>query len=812
MTVKNTFNIVAMMKNMIFVFLLILLPNLSEAQVSTFDCSNGQCVLSCGPLNPSCTGTVFSVNPTPIACAANSYNCVNGEFYSSVSSSGRNLEAVNITSDLVLKPQNIKIALENGIAPGQNVTVNLNAKSPQWANAASFILLTDNINQASINVSGYSGKKGKDASEICADKIKNGDYGAGVQSFFNTRRSSDNSIDVNRCDLQDLNYMQQFSFSCDDPAFSEVNVTNPVVNVQRIQSKARCSAVGSYNDCVQKKVRVNCNYQLWSTIKNRVLTADDAMNQSWVGTSTSTGGTNASLYTGTGDYLALGSTVSYQLCASGTYSQCVQTSQYSQSLYAGSANICGSGNVPFSSNAYFGMSTENQTECNVVQQTGAGPNYTISYYKQINNINQVKRTFFPLTKTGFQVGPYDESFFINESNRLGGTAAFCQQYGLSSAIATNPTSWLGGAPGYPASQTAVQLCAITVPPPPSCTMFCFGSTTYRPCDTHGGTPTSFYAYHDNAGIPFEATAGSTNPNWQTESNAQHGLTCVGSGSTQVCRAAIWKATSGSSSTYTNEQAIGMGCFSPPVPPAMVGSYINVTQPNCNSPNTWTSGPVPSIDNWSRLQTATFEACPSGYAVDKTNYITLIQYANDQSLCSQVTDPLDPNNRATWQYTGMAQEVSFGTETVSCGIGSCAVNSSVSDLDRNIDVITSGSGEDGTEQGRGLMFVYDIKQLTQNALAGAAGSKGASDLTINPQVRICAKIDDATAGINTDQAKNPFVSFRRYNWQSIRANSGGNNGVPPRQNGKKIEVFKKLDPATRYLLEKCLDSNSSSCGG
>lgn len=810
MTVKNTFINIAMMKTMMVLFLLIF-SNMSFAQVTTFDCSNGQCVLSCGPLNPTCTGTVFSVNPSPISCASNSYNCVNGEFYSSVSSSGRSTEALNITSDLVLKPQNIKIAVENGIAPGQNLTVNLNAKNPQWSNAASFILLADNINQASINISGYNGKKGRDASEICGDKIKNGDYGSGVQSFYNTRRSSDPQIDVNRCDLQDLNYMQQFSFSCDDPAFSEVNVTNPVVNVQRIKSKARCSAVGSYNDCVQKKVRVNCNYQLWSTVKNRAFTVDDAANQSWVGTYTypSTG------YTNTGDYISLGSSTSYALCASGTYDSCTTTSTYGQSLYPSSANICGSGQVPFSSSAYYGMSTENRSACNVVQQTGTYPSLTLNYYKQITTNNQIKRTLFPLARTGTQIGPYDESFFINESNRLGGTAGFCQQYGFSSAVATNPSAWLGGTPGYPVSQTASQICSYYTPPV-SCSpfdFFCFGTTTYKSCDSApGGSPISAYAYYDNAGIPFESTASATNANWQSDTTAQHGLTCLGSGASQVCRAAIWKATTGSASTYTVEQAIGMGCFSPPVAPATVGSYLNLTQPNCNSPNTWMSGPVPSSDNWNRLQTATFEACPSGYTVDKTNYVTLIQYADDQSLCSQVTDPLDPNRRAFWQYTGMAQEVSFGTETVSCGIGACAVNSSVSDLDRNIDVITPGSGEDGTEQGRGLMFVYDIKQLTQNALAGSAGTKGSPDLSINPQVRICAKIDDATAGINTEQAKNPFVSFRRYNWQSIKANNAGNNGVPPRQNGKKVEVFKKLDPATRYLLEKCLDSNSSSCGG
>lgn len=779
-----------------FLFLFLFLSKPAFAEVTNIDCSNGQCVLSCGSLNPTCTGSTFTVDPTTRNCAG--YDCVVGDIFSTISSTGQNSNPVNISTDLILKPQNVKISIQNGTAPGQDLTVNLNAKNPSFDYAASFTLFSDNLNQVSINLNGYSGKNGKDASEICADKIKNGDYGSGVQSFFNTRRASDPAINQNKCDLQDLNYMQQFSFTCDDPAFSEVSVSNPTVSVQRVKSKARCMAVGSYSDCVQRKVRVNCNFELFSTIKNRKFIEDDFANQSWIGTYD---GGYLSPYSGTGEYTVLSQSTTYNLCASGQLTTCAGGT----TLYPGSSNsYCSGYNGNISS--YYALDTltaSQKLECNVVSidpQTN-----TVSYFKQTTIANSLKRSYVPLVRSGTQLGPYDEAFFNAESNRLGGIGGFCQQYGLPNAVAQNPSAWYAGVPGYPQSQTVKRICYVPTPPPINCYDpygGCFGGYKLVSC----GYPNSYpygnlYAYYDNAGIPWESTAQVNNVNWQSDTNAQHGIAMING----YARAAIWKGSpTGSSYTYTTEQAQDLGCFSPPVAPATQGSYINFTQTNCLSPNTWTTGPVPYVDNWNRYKSNTFEGCQSGYTTAQTNYITLIQYSNSATQCSNSTDPLDPNNRAVWQYTGMAQESAFGTESVSCSIGSCATNSSVSDLDRNIDVITPGSGDNGTEQGRGLIFTYDIKNLSQTALPGTAGLKGSPDLTINPQVRICAKIDDATAGINTPQAKNPFVSFRRYNWQSVKANNAGNNGVPPRQNGKKIEVFKKIDPGALYLLEKALN--------
>ena len=661
-----------------FLFLLLFLSKPAFAEVTNIDCSNGQCVLSCGSLNPTCTGSTFTVDPTTRNCSG--YDCVVGDIFSTISSTGQNTNPVNISTDLVLKPQNVKISIQNGIAPGQDLTVNLNAKNASFDYAASFTLFSDNLNQVSINLNGYSGKNGKDASEICADKIKNGDYGSGVQSFFNTRRASDPAINQNKCDLQDLNYMQQFSFTCDDPAFSEVSVSNPTVSVQRVKSKARCSAVGSYSDCVQKKVRVNCNYQLWSTLKNRPYANVDIQYQSWYGSSNT-----SSAYPNEGEYITLSSSQSYELCASGNFDNCHNSSSPTYSMYPGSPNACGYyGGTPYSYSAYNNMSPTNQAACTYVQQSGGSGIYqgTVNFYKLVSGTNREKRTYVGLNRSGVQLGPFEEAFVTNESNRLGGIGGFCQQYGFSAAVNSDPAGFLGGIGGYPNPKIARIKCIPAHYETTFCYYGCSGSSSYYVAEYC--SPSLGYEYYDIGGIPWEYTGSATNANWQSDSNAQHSVPCQGA----YCRSAIWKASSGSAVSYT--------------------------------PEVYATAGDTDLNHWQTLQTNTFETCPNDYTLVKNNYITLIQYANSATQCSSSTDPLDPNNRAVWQYTGMAQESAFGTESVSCSIGSCATNSSVSDLDRNIDVITPGSGDNGTEQGRGLIFTYDIKHLSQTALPGTAG--------------------------------------------------------------------------------------------
>lgn len=768
----------------------------AKADVTNFDCSNGQCVMSCGASDPSCLNSAFSVNPTPPNCSG--YNCPTGQQYSSIVGNPLifNANTVNLTSDPLFMSQNIKMTVQNGNFPGQSMTVNLNAKNGS-TNAASALIIGDNFDQVNINLSGYSGQKGKDASEVCAQKIQNGDYGSGVQTFFNNRRSSNPALSATRCDFEDLNYMQQFSFTCDDPAYNEISASNPTVTVSKVRERARCSAVGSYSTCVKRKAMVNCNFKLWSTIKNRWLSANDIVGNAWVG------------YPSAGQFVDTGScSTSYEYCSTATGS----TSGFPATLGCTSGNShpaspgnpCTAGNAlgiqdvctpnMFGTSCTYGFpNASSGGTCNYAKMTSlGGTNWQVEYFKRIDNCERNRRTLVPLERNNTNIGPYDESFINSESNRLGGLVGFCQAYG--GLPATTNQAWFGG---------------IINPPSTSSVTYNNGSFNVT-------------ANFESSGIPYESAIQINNLNWQAETNAQHSIPGVLNYSVSYqCMKTCQLVTTcnndffnpscstnwnGAGCTANGQTFVGTCSETGPAYRASIWkANASLSTQSFTSPGLDSSGVnlAPGSD-WLLMQTNTFEACPSDYSLLKNNYVNLIQYANDASSCSSVTDPLDPNRLATWQYTGMAQETSFGTQNVSCSIGTCAVNSSVSDLSRNVDVITPGSGENGTEQGRGLVFAYDIKSLNSSvANAGSAGSKGSSDVSITPQVRICAKIDDATAGINTDQAKNPFVSFRRYSWQAVRSNNGGNEGNPPQQTGKKVEIFKKLDPAMRYFLDKNL---------
>lgn len=670
------------------------------------------------------------------------YNCPLGESMSVVKVRGLLDLDFNVLTTSTGRPQNFGFVINAGAYPGKNGNISLAAQT-QGYNSANVILIGDNFNNLNINLDGYNGKKGKDASEICADKIKSGIYGTALQSYFNNRRST-TAADPNRCDADDLNYIQTFNFTCDDPAYQEVATNNPIVQVSQIKKLARCNAVASYNLCVKRKVNVTCNYRLWSTFRQKFIT--DGENFS-----------GNSYYNGP---------VSYRQ----EIQSCGQV-QYNCNCYYSSGGFFGGGYVcettatgPNSSNS---NNTFDYKQCSYYSNGSQIPSCSGSTSYSINQelfyLATVQVTpkipGMPITKSR-SVGPFEEEFVNSEVRRLGNLDKFCDVYGQLPP--KNNAEYWAGASGAPA-----------------------------PSNNSNGSQAN--------GIPLEIMGSvsgfsATEPygavfNWKDDTRQNGGYEPI------VSRTSTYTSNGsgfGGTTTYhyTTRSAYWKG----------QGSTSALTAPGLNADGvTLANGSI-----WETRQTNTFENCPAGWSNLKNIFINLVQFTNKENTsCSGISDPLDPNNRAFWQYTGITQEPTFGTETVSCGIGSCAVNSTVSELARSLDVISPASGESGTEQGRGLLFVYDIKNINGRALPGGSGAVGTPDININPQERICVKIDDANAGINTEQAKNPFVSFRRYQWRAIRSIDAGNPGTPPRNTGKEIEVFKKIDPAARFLLDKSL---------
>lgn len=756
------------MVNTLFLFIILMFSSLSFGQTNLdIDCSNNQCISpqlvtalnTCQTIinksqceakvsgnlcqwiddaNPN--GGYCTSLPQPKICSG--YNCPPGETMSVIKMRGLLDLDLNILNNSG-KPQNLGLIISNGEFPGKNANIAINGQN-QTANGANVIMIGDNFNNLNVNLDGYNGQRGKHASEICADKIKAGDYGSVLQSYFNNRRAT-TSADPNRCDADDLNYMQTFNFTCDDPTFQEIPTNNPVVQVSQVKKLARCNAVASYSYCVKRKVVVSCNFRLWSSFRQQWI-MDGSFLESpsfYKGPqSCSDGFQSCGMVYGncssSGFFPNVTYTPSYVYPVSGSYGN--TTFNFNQCIYrAGGAGICGSSSSFNNIEGFY-----KTTVCTSSQVAG-----------------------MPLTR-GTSVGPFEEDFFNNEVNRLGGVDRFCDAYGQIPGKGNQ--AWWSGVPGAPGPAMG-NIGGQSV------------ETTGIPWEFMAESPPSKSAPAEPVGAILAwknetASFGGYNP--PTTNYVYSSTTSNSGGYSSTQNVYRWKTRSSYWKGY--------------------GSSVTYTSPGLN-PDGLTLAPG---SNWEVRQTNTFENCPGGWTNLKNVFINLVQYTNKENVsCSGITDPLDPNNRAFWQYTGISQEPTFGTEFVSCGIGSCAVNSTVSELSRSLDNISPGSGESGTEQGRGLLFVYDIKTLNARALPGGSGTVGNTDVVINPQTRICVKIDDANAGINTEQAKNPFVSFRRYQWQALKSTSGGNPGTPPRNTGKEVEVFKKIDPAARYLLDKSL---------
>ena len=236
---------------------------------------------------------------------------------------------------------------------------------------------------------------------------------------------------------------------------------------------------------------------------------------------------------------------------------------------------------------------------------------------------------------------------------------------------------------------------------------------------------------------------------------------------------------------------------------------------CNSSATTSpigSDPGDPNDNgfWSALKTVTVNyvaydrVSTDDVSQPKCSPNNLVTFSGGSIITSYPALALDPLKHATWFYTGQTQEPDFGTQVIQCELGSCPVSSSVSEVNKSIDTISPGSGESGTTNGGGHILVYSAESIKLENKMGIAGPGGRNDLPNNSSTRVCSKIRDSDSdGISSDYARNPYVSFNRYNWTSIKTNSSGNPGFQPVSSGKSISVWKKLDTSSRQVIKDIL---------
>lgn len=140
-------------------------------------------------------------------------------------------------------------------------------------NGRTFVLIGDYFNGLNIDVSGYNGKKGTNASELCATKIQLGLLGNDVFNFFNNRRANNQALSSTKCDSIDAIYAQQSTYSCDSgfTLLSSTNIQDPSVNVTVYKRGMKCTATAPQKTCsTQDKTTLHCawsaNCAQWSCV------------------------------------------------------------------------------------------------------------------------------------------------------------------------------------------------------------------------------------------------------------------------------------------------------------------------------------------------------------------------------------------------------------------------------------------------------------------------------------------------------------------------------------------------------------------
>lgn len=154
-------------------------------------------------------------------------------------------------------PRNLVLTLNNNTDYIHNINVDFKSKKPE-KNASNFILIGDLFNEININLDGYDGQSGEDASVICARRFMNGIYGNSARDFFVNRRDNDQQLTLDRCDDQDVAFLHNSKFSCKENNFE--NVLFPRVNVERVRYQQKCLGTTVRYKCLQRTVQFRCEW------------------------------------------------------------------------------------------------------------------------------------------------------------------------------------------------------------------------------------------------------------------------------------------------------------------------------------------------------------------------------------------------------------------------------------------------------------------------------------------------------------------------------------------------------------------------
>jgi len=644
-----------------------------------------------------------------------------------------------------IKP--LRMSLSNGEFPGKSISVDLSSNL-DLKDAGNIIVFADNIDTLDIKLNGYNGTNGLSASQICANRILANQYGNDVRlRFLQRRASADNGLSNDRCTQIDVDDIKSNKFSCNDPSYSSLDPNDLKINVTRIRKVARCQAIVPQNVCYQKSYTFSCNYRVYiKSINNYYETLiPNIMN---------------------------------------TYCNCPDegnsSTQCHPSRRANSVNSYG-GNGSFYNYNFFRKDGEvHPVYTGITKQvTQQELQQLLIQNKDMFGICKMYAENDPSLiwiRTGratinMRMSGYEKEYNLGQYTNCGDRHRNYHQAGNNGDFDwvysghTNPTETL---PGRDSSLQRLS----------------------------GGTP-FIPSPNGNEALIQRNAAG-----WQLEIMPAFYPTCNPFFSFITTETSNIVKSLYDPNQFNNQSSY---CINPSNP-----SNCSINPPYCDNPS--------SSVNCRKVSVC--EQINKKHCLDPRNSTNCFQppfcddplnpnncSVNPISKSCDTADPLnsfcekDPNNLGQYQFIGNEADPFKNTESFDCFSNNCSIKYKSVEQRSDFDVISPTNGQNGTQPGQGLFFVYDIRSVIQKSIPGQAGSGGQSDLTSDSQERFCANKRDFTTDPNTKFENDPEVTFRKIIWRSFDVRAGGQPGQAPPFTDKKVEVFKKLDPATRYLLKK-----------
>lgn len=662
--------------------------------------------------------------------------------------------------------RDVRMSLNNGGYPGNNLTINLSS-SVSGRSSGNVMVFADNIDAFNISLNGYSGKAGKDASELCATKVLGGQYGEATKSRFLARRAGANPPAADRCTAQDLSDIATNSFSCNDPTYKALDPQGePAFNspVTRVRQVSLCTAVIPQKQCYQKTYDLTCRYT--------------------VGIKLPSGAPGPNTIYGPSDR---SNSVAYAIKEDTTF-------------------------VQFNSWLNNRICECKQGDCSVPGINSENPGHSYNYFKRDGAVAPLNYTY---TR---RISQEEFDKRLAQYNSIDGVCqSFTNNTGLDpelQEIKTNKYSaqisqqgndhvWRGTLKGW-ACPSSHFLTYHTTGADGNLSWIATGFD--QPVETSPGLTESKLALVDGGEFLIRADSNGasrqTNPNgWKFDvmpafAQCNDHFTEVGKVENNIGKSVYDPDTYSEKSFYCKDPTSDVNC--------------SLNKPYCDDP----SSP---------------ENCNQVNACEKVNRKLCVNVL-DRSNCTQppfCDDPLnpencspepfakscndndfyshcdsDPNNLASYVMTGSeADPDKTNLETLNCTPSTCPVQHKSVESTGFIDTLTPTNGENGTFQGRGLVFVYDIRSVNASALPGQAGRGGRIDLSNATEIRYCSSVRDAISDPTGTFQDTPEVVFKKVFWKPFDIKQGGQPGEYPSYSTKEVEIFKKLDPAVRYLLKK-----------